>query len=281
MNSQVRILGANIDQVRMDEAMKTIHGFVVSQQPHQVVTVNLDFLRIAQENPEFQGVINRSDLAVADGMPLVWASQWLGTPLPERVTGVELVDECCALAAREGYSIFLLGGAEGVPEAAAAKMVERHPGLQIAGTYSPPMGPFSPEEDAKIVDMIRAAKPQMLFVAFGAPKQDIWIAQHRNTLGVPVAVGVGGVFNFLTGRVRRAPEWMQRSGLEWLYRVSQEPRRLWRRYFVQDMPVMMQMAAEAMQLRTLGPAQQAPHGLNVPVAAEIAPSHLMSRNLPN
>jgi N-acetylglucosaminyldiphosphoundecaprenol N-acetyl-beta-D-mannosaminyltransferase len=280
MNSQVRILGANIDQVRMDEAMKTIHEFVVSQQPHQVVTVNLDFLRIAQENPEFQGVINRSDLAVADGMPLVWASQWLGAPLPERVTGVELVDECCALAAREGYSIFLLGGAEGVPEAAAAKLNERHPGQRIAGTYSPPMGPISAEEDQKMVDMIRAAKPQMLFVAFGAPKQDIWIAQHRNVLGVPVAVGVGGVFNFLTGRVRRAPEWMQRSGLEWLYRVSQEPRRLWRRYFVQDMPIMMQMAAEAMQVRAFGPVQPAPHGLN-PIAVEVAPARVLPRNLPN
>ena len=256
MNSQVRILGANIDRVTTDEALSTIRDFVISGRPHQVVTVNLDFIRLAEENHDFRRVINHSHLAVADGMPLVWASRWFGLPLAERVTGVELVERCCALAAREGYSIFLLGGADGVPEAAAAKLLERHPTLQIAGTYSPPMGPFSAEEDAKMVAMIRAAAPHFLFVAFGAPKQDTWIAQHRGILGVPVAVGVGGVFNFLAGRVQRAPVWMQRHGMEWLYRVSQEPQRLWRRYFVEDMPVLAKIAAQALQSQAKQPAQR-------------------------
>jgi N-acetylglucosaminyldiphosphoundecaprenol N-acetyl-beta-D-mannosaminyltransferase len=153
------------------------------------------------------------------------------------------------LAAKEGYSVFLLGGEEGVPQAAAAILAERYPGLQIAGAYAPPLGPFSDAENRKMVEMIRAARPHMLFVAFGAPKQDLWIAHHQAEIGVPVAVGVGGVFNFITGRVPRAPVWMQKSGTEWLFRLVQEPRRLWRRYFVQDMPIVARMCLEALRTR--------------------------------
>jgi N-acetylglucosaminyldiphosphoundecaprenol N-acetyl-beta-D-mannosaminyltransferase len=255
MKRQVNILGAHIDNVTMDETIAQIRSFIRSGEAHQVVTVNLDFLRLAHESTEFRGIINRSDLAVADGMPLVWASRWMGTALPERVTGVALVDRMCELAAREGYSIFLLGGATGVPGAAADVLKARYPGLRVVGAYSPPMG-FGADEDQKMVEMIRAAQPDMLFVAFGAPKQDNWIAAHRHELGVPVAVGVGGVFNFLIGRVRRAPNWMQKTGLEWFYRLLQEPTRLWRRYFVMDMPIMFMMVLMVLQSRMLGSAEQ-------------------------
>ncbi len=167
--------------------------------------MNVDFIRQAQGDKVFMEVINRSDLAIADGMPLVWASSWLGDRLPERVTGVELVDQCCQVASMESYRVFLLGGEEGVAQAAAQVLTERHPGLQVVGAYSPPIGPFSEEEDRKIVGMIKEAQPHILLVAFGAPKQDMWIAQHQQDLSVPLALGVGGVFNFLTGRVKRAP----------------------------------------------------------------------------
>jgi N-acetylglucosaminyldiphosphoundecaprenol N-acetyl-beta-D-mannosaminyltransferase len=263
MHRQVKILGANIDRVTLDEAVQVINDFIASGQPHQVATVNLDFIRIAQENAEFRDIINRSELAVADGMPLVWASRWSGDPLPERVTGVELAEQCCALAARNGYRIFLLGGAPGVADGAAEVWTKRYPGLQIVGTYSPPMGPFSAEENQKMVSLVRAAQPHMLFVAFGAPKQDLWIAEHQQQLQVPLAMGVGGVFNFATGRVRRAPIWMRENGLEWLYRVAQEPRRLWRRYFVEDMPIMLQIAADVARVRTVGPAQRATSNLGI------------------
>lgn len=252
MHRQIGILGAYVDCVTVAQAAERAREFVESGLPHQVVTVNVDFLRQAQNDREFMEIINHSALAIADGMPLVWASGWMGDRLPERVAGVELVDHCCRFAAEEGYRIFLLGGEEGVPDAAARILTERHPDLQVVGAYSPPIGPFSDQEEAKIVEMIKEAKPHILLVAFGAPKQDMWIAKHQRQLGVPLAIGVGGVFNFLTGRVKRAPGWMQQHGLEWLYRVTQEPARLWRRYFINDMPVVAKLAYAAMQVRLAG-----------------------------
>ncbi len=274
MHSQVGILVAYVDSVTLDEAVQRAHEFVQSGQPHQITTVNVDFLRVAQDNLEFRAVINKSDLAIADGMPLVWASRWLSDRLPERVTGVELVDRCCEFSAREGYRVFLLGGEDGVAAAAADVLIGRYPGLQIVGTYSPPVGPFSEEEDRKMVEMIRESQADILFVAFGAPKQDLWIAQHRDAINVSLAIGVGGVFNFLIGRVKRAPEWMQQRGLEWLYRVIQEPRRLWKRYFVQDMPIFAKIGMEVIRTRVeLGngvgaPSRQSPHTLGVPQLSE-------------
>jgi len=269
MENQVNILGASIDNVTMDDAIERINSFITSDGSHQVVTVNLDFLRLAHESNEFRGIINSSDMAVADGMPLIWASRMMGAPLPERVTGVELVDRMCELAARKGYSIFLLGGASGVAAGAADVLQARYPGLRVAGIYSPPMG-FGDDEDQKMVEMIREAKPDMLFVAFGAPKQDNWIAAHQQELGVPVAVGIGGVFNFLTGRTRRAPSWIQRTGMEWFYRVAQEPTRLWRRYFLMDMPIMALMLLMVLQTRMRGAAQPVGTASNVTSLAEIA-----------
>ncbi len=249
MHRQVGLLGAYIDCVTVAQAAERAREFVEAGIPHQVVTVNIDFLRQAQNDDLFMETINHSSLAIADGMPLVWASGWMGDRLPERVAGVELVEHCCRFACEAGYRIFLLGGEEGVPDAAARVLVERHPGLQVVGAYSPPVGPFSEEEDRKMVDMIKQAQPHILLVAFGAPKQDIWIAKHQRQIGVPLAIGVGGVFNFLTGRVRRAPVWMQQRGLEWLYRVTQEPGRLWKRYFINDMPIVAKLVYAALQVR--------------------------------
>jgi N-acetylglucosaminyldiphosphoundecaprenol N-acetyl-beta-D-mannosaminyltransferase len=249
LHRQIGILGAFVDRVTVDEALLCVDDFVSSGTPHQVTTVNVDFVRLAQENLEFRAVINRSDLAIADGMPLVWASSWLGDKLPERVTGVDLVERCCAMAAERGYGVFLLGGEDGVAAAAGEILTQKYPGLRVAGAYSPPVGPFSDEENRKMVTMIQEAQPHFLFVAFGAPKQDLWIAQHQHEIRVPVAMGVGGVFNFLTGRVKRAPLWMQRRGLEWFYRVICEPRRLWRRYFINDLPIVAKLVGEAFRMR--------------------------------
>lgn len=265
MHRQIGLLGSFIDRVTLDEAVLRVHEFVESGLPHQVTTVNVDFLRLAQQDLEFRAVINRSDLAIPDGMPLVWASGWAGDRLPERVTGVDLVDRCCSLAAAQGYRVFLLGGEDGVASAAGDLLVERYPNLQVAGSYSPPMGPFSAEEDQKMVSMIRDVQPHVLFVAFGAPKQDLWISRHQEQLRVPVAMGVGGVFNFVTGRTKRAPDWMQQKGFEWLYRVMIEPRRLWRRYFINDMPVVVKLANEALRARMFATER---------VAALSGPTHL-------
>ncbi len=229
--------GTFIDRVDRNEAMQLIRDFVESESPHHIVTVNLDFLSIADRNPHFRSLLNSADLAVADGMPLVWLSRLRGTPLTERVAGVELVDDSCRLAAESGRGVFLLGAAPGVAELAGQRLQERHPGLRIVGSYSPPMGPLRRRENDRIIRMIRDANPGFLFVALGAPRQDEWIRANLHELGVPVAMGVGCVFDLLAGVSRRAPGWMQAAGLEWAYRLGREPRRLWRRYILNDLPV--------------------------------------------
>jgi exopolysaccharide biosynthesis WecB/TagA/CpsF family protein len=206
-----------------------------------VVTVNLDFLTIADRNPQFEATLNGADLAVADGMPLVWLSRLRGESLCERVAGVELVMESCRVGAELGSKVFLLGAAPGVADAAGQRIEATYPGIQIVGTYSPPIGPLTPQEDRKIVDLVRLAAPDLLFVALGAPRQDLWIREHLAELQVPVAMGVGCVLDLLAGNVRRAPLWMQRSGLEWAFRLVQEPGRLWRRYLLNDLPLLARL----------------------------------------
>jgi N-acetylglucosaminyldiphosphoundecaprenol N-acetyl-beta-D-mannosaminyltransferase len=246
---RVNLNGSLIDQVDFADAVARMRGFLVAGGDHQVVTVNLDFLSIADREPHFRDTINRADLAVADGMPLVWASRLTDSPLPQRIAGVDLVDACCEIAAERGAGVFLLGAGPGVAEIAAQRLKDLYPGLLIAGTYSPPFGELSPLDNERMVEMIRTARPEFLFVAFGAPRQDLWIRAHLEQLGVPVTMGVGCVLDLLAGNVNRAPMWMQRSGLEWVFRLSQEPRRLWRRYLVHDIPTLGRLVLQAMRER--------------------------------
>jgi N-acetylglucosaminyldiphosphoundecaprenol N-acetyl-beta-D-mannosaminyltransferase len=242
---RIELGGVLIDQVDAAGAVERLCEFLTDGNTHQVVTVNLDFLSIAQHDPAFRDTLNAADLAVADGMPLVWASRLRGQPLAERVAGVELMNESCRLAVRSGHSVFLLGAAPGVADAAARTLQVDNPGLRIAGVYSPPIGELSRAENARIVSMIRAARPGFLFVAFGAPRQDLWIHEHRPLLDVPVSMGVGCVFDLLAGSVARAPHWMQKSGLEWAHRLRNEPGRLWRRYLVNDTRMLGQLIIES------------------------------------
>jgi N-acetylglucosaminyldiphosphoundecaprenol N-acetyl-beta-D-mannosaminyltransferase len=246
---RVDLNGALIDQIDFEGAMERIRGFLDDGRAHQITTVNLDFLSIAERDPHFRDTINRADLAVADGMPLVWASRLTDSPLPQRIAGVDLVDACCEIAAERGAGVFLLGAGPGVAEIAAQRLKDLYPGLLIAGTYSPPFGELSPLDNERMVEMIRTVRPEFLFVAFGAPRQDLWIRAHLEQLGVPVTMGVGCVLDLLAGNVNRAPMWMQRSGLEWVFRLSQEPRRLWRRYLVNDIPTLGRLVLQAVRER--------------------------------
>jgi N-acetylglucosaminyldiphosphoundecaprenol N-acetyl-beta-D-mannosaminyltransferase len=221
----VRLLGVPVHLVTPEETMRRLEEFVEDGRPHHVVTVNPEFIMAAQKNAEFYRVLNAAHLALPDGIGVVWACRLMGYPLTERVTGVDTVQAVARLAARRRWRLFLLGAAPGIAEQAAAVLQRANPGLQIAGTYA---GSPAPAEEDHIVEMVRAAAPHFLFVAYGAPQQDLWIARNLARLGVPVAMGVGGTFDFLAGKARRAPAWMQRAGLEWLYRLMQEPRR-WRR----------------------------------------------------
>jgi len=244
MRYRVNLLDTWIDKIDCTGALARIEAFVRSRQPHQLVTVNVDFLRLASSDAAFRTLINSADLVVPDGMPLLWGARLLGDPLLERVTGVDLVTACARLSAEKGYRLFLLGAGEGIAAQAADALRARYPGAQIVGAYTPPMGPFTPEQDAEMVQRIQEAAPDMLFVAFGAPRQDQWIRTHMQELGVPVCMGVGGALDMLAGKLNRAPQWMQEQGLEWLYRLVQEPTRLWRRYFVQDLPVFVRMMTQ-------------------------------------
>jgi N-acetylglucosaminyldiphosphoundecaprenol N-acetyl-beta-D-mannosaminyltransferase len=211
-----------------------------------VVTPNLDHLRRCVKDLHFGALVAEADLVVADGMPLVWASRLQGTPLPERVAGSNLISSLSAAAALNGRSVFLLGGAEGTAAGAAELLVQRNPGLKIVGTLCPRVGfDRNPKQMAEIARRLTDAMPDIVYVALGSPKQEHLIAKFRPSLPGAWWLGVGVSFSFLTGHVRRAPLWMQRGGVEWLHRLGQEPRRLFKRYIVVGIPFAAQLLSRA------------------------------------
>jgi N-acetylglucosaminyldiphosphoundecaprenol N-acetyl-beta-D-mannosaminyltransferase len=221
----IEILGVRVDRVTTSETIALVDSFVQSGAAHQIVTLNPEFVMQAQGNGPFRRVLREADLALPDGQGLLWAARFLGCPLPERVTGADTVPLMARLSAERSYRPFLLGAAPGVAERAADALRSAFPGLQIAGTYA---GSPDPQEETEIVARIRAARPDLLFVAYGAPRQDLWIHRNLHRLGVPVCMGVGGTLDFIAGVTPRAPRWMREHGLEWLYRLIIQPSR-WRR----------------------------------------------------
>ncbi len=216
------ILGVRVDNVNCDDAMARVEFFLRERGVHQIATVNPEFVVIAQKDAEFRRVLNQCALNVPDGVGLLWASRRLDKPLRERVTGQEMVARIAALAAQRGDRIFFLGAREGVAERAAERLKERYSGLRIGGCYA---GSPTVEEEQRIVERINESKARILFVAFGPPQQEFWIARNISKLNVAVAMGVGGTFDTLAGLAPRAPQWMQRAGFEWTYRLLREPRR--------------------------------------------------------
>lgn len=229
------VLGIPIDLLNMSETLDRIEQMVqdgrATGKIHQVATVNADFVVQALFDPELRYLLQCADLLTADGMPLVWGARLQGVPLEGRVAGADLVPALAKRAAECGYSIYFLGGEPGVAAQASVLLKEKYPELRIAGIHSPPFSPVL-EMDSSFLEEIRLAKPDILLVAFGNPKQEKWIGMYGRSLGVPVMIGVGGSLDFVAGCTRRAPEWMQCSGLEWLFRLLQEPRRLFRRYVI-------------------------------------------------
>jgi len=228
----VYVLGVRVDRVSQAQALATIEQMISQRKLsgdtlpcRQIVTVNPEFVMTAQHNHDFRRAVNSAALVVADGAGVVWATRYLGQPTPERLTGTDLLPMLAQRCVACGYRLYLLGATPGVAEAAAARLQELAPGLQIAGTYAG--SPALSEEDA-IIERIREAQADVLCVAYGAPAQDLWIWRNLSRLPVAVAIGVGGAFDFISGRKPRAPESMRRMGLEWLYRLYREPWR-WRR----------------------------------------------------
>jgi lipopolysaccharide heptosyltransferase II len=221
----VRILGVPVHAVTFQGLLEEIERLIGDGRAHQVATVNPEFVMAARRDPIFRVILERATLCLPDGVGLLWAARWLGGRLPERVTGSDGVPMIAGRAAEKGWRIFLLGAAPGVAERTAAILSGRYPGLQVAGTYA---GSPAAEEEAGIVARVNAAEADILLVAYGAPKQDKWIARNLPRLRVGVAMGVGGSFDFISGEAARAPAWMRRWGLEWLHRLWREPWR-WRR----------------------------------------------------
>lgn len=233
MRKLLIILGVPVDDLNMNQALLRLEDFIAigraTGRTHQVATVNADFVVNSLHDAELRRILQESDMATADGMPLVLGARLLGVPLADRVTGADLVPALAERAAQKGYSIYLLGARPGVGQRASEILQDRYPGLQIVGVMSPPNVPIQ-EMDRSILDHIKAAKPDILLVAFGNPKQEKWIRLYAHELAVPVCIGVGGTFDMIAGLTKRAPVWMQRAGIEWLFRLAQEPKRLWKRY---------------------------------------------------
>jgi 1,2-diacylglycerol 3-beta-glucosyltransferase len=225
------IAGVPVDRLDMSGTLTRLGSALRERRQTQVATVNVDFLVGAQRSAELREVLADSEINVADGAPVVWLSRLLGRPVPERVAGTDLVPRIAAEAALGGYSVFLLGGEGGVAALAGRRLARENPGLRVVGWLEPPRAPLEELSSRGILAAVNQAQPDVLLVAFGNPKQELWIAQNRHLLpGVSVLIGVGCVFDLLAGRAQRAPRWMQRSGLEWLHRLAGEPRRLARRY---------------------------------------------------
>ncbi len=237
MNSSCRydpsvqvILGIPFNNVTFSEAVEWARQRIVTHKPGYITTANWDFLRLAWNDPELQRILIDADLVVADGIPIVWMSRLFGKPLKERVTGSDLVPLLAEMAARERHSLFLLGGAPGVGEKAAAALTRRFPRLRIAGHYSPPLADILGMDHTAILSRIEEANPDILLIAFGAPKQEKFANLHVRSWKVPVSIGVGGTLDFLAGTQTRAPKFVQRLALEWLWRLMTAPRRLTKRY---------------------------------------------------
>jgi N-acetylglucosaminyldiphosphoundecaprenol N-acetyl-beta-D-mannosaminyltransferase len=232
---RARVGRVAIDVLTFAEAIDAIEGLVRGGHGGTVFTPNVDHVVLAEHEPEFREAYARANLSLVDGAPVVLASRVLGTPLPERVAGADLVRPLMRRAAERGFRVYLLGGAPGVAASAKEKLEAEHPGLKIVGVASPRVDlAADATSQAPILDAIASARPDILLLALGAPKQEIWAERIRERVKPAVILGIGAALDFIAGTARRAPAWVSKAGFEWLYRLMQEPGRLWRRYLLRD-----------------------------------------------
>jgi N-acetylglucosaminyldiphosphoundecaprenol N-acetyl-beta-D-mannosaminyltransferase len=242
-------LGVRVDAVQIPEVIEILERWITCRGRAQYVAVTgMHGMTEAQTDPQLKKVLNQAGLVVPDGMPLVWLARYYGFKLKRRVYGPELMLSFCVATASKGLRHFFYGGAEGVAQALAETLVQRFPGLVVAGTYTPPFRPLSADEENEITNLVNTTQPDILWVGLGTPKQEKWMHAHLY-LAVPAMVGVGAAFDLNTGRLKQAPSWMQENGLEWLFRLCAEPRRLWRRYLLQGPKFVYYVLAEITRLR--------------------------------
>ena len=234
MHERVNILGVRVSAINVAQALSIIDGWIANRQQHYVCITGVHGIMESQQDEALRRIHNDAGLVTPDGMPLVWLSRFHGLGYVERVYGPDLMLALCKHSLSKGYKHFFYGGGEGVHERLANNLRQRFPGLRVVGGYSPPFRPLSGAEDEQIVETINEADPDILWIGLSTPKQERWMAEHVGRLTAPVLVGVGAAFDFHSGLKKQAPPWMQRSGLEWLFRLATEPGRLWRRYLVNN-----------------------------------------------
>lgn len=236
--SRMKFMNTEIDNLSMDETLSAIDDLIQLNQNAYVVTPNVDHIVQLETNKELQAAYKSASLILTDGKPLLWIARWYGTPIKEKISGSDLFPKLCEMAAQKHYLMFFLGAAEGVAAKAADNLKHQYPGLQVCGTYSPPYGFEKDEEELKKIEkMIREACPHMLIVGLGTPKGENFIYKNCERLGVPISFGLGASFDFEAGNIKRAPKWMSEHGLEWLFRITQDPKRLMKRYLVDDLKI--------------------------------------------
>ena len=233
---KIAFMGVGIDNVTLTEAMGRVEACVEAKQKMYVVTPNVDHIVKLQKDAAFRRAYAQAGLVTVDGSPIMKAAKWYGTPLKEKIPGPDLAEAAIRLAAEKGYAVFFLGAAPGVGEQAAKRMKEKYPGFRCTGTYSPPLGfEKDPEERQRIADLINKAVPEIMIAGMGSPKTEIFLMENYRDWNVRVSFSTGAAIDFLAGRVERCPRWVNRIGMEWFYRFLKEPRRLFKRYFIDDM----------------------------------------------
>ena len=245
-SARATVFGCQVDRLDLEETVRRCEELVVTRGGAQQTSLNVAKVVAMRDDARLRDIVLGSEVVSADGQPIVWASRLLGDPLPERVAGIDLMRALLAVAARKGYGVFILGARTEVLTQAVERLRAEHPELRIVGYRN---GYFTPAEASDVCDEIRAAQPDILFVAMGSPQKEYWIADHRDELRVPLSMGVGGAVDVIAGVTKRAPRWMQQAGLEWFYRLAQEPRRLWRRYFVTNVRFCLLLARELLSTR--------------------------------
>lgn len=232
MNDRISMMGCFIDNLSMEETIGKIDDFIRDGRPHQHVVVNVDKIVKAYRDPALREVINACHLINVDGMPVVWAARLLGVPLKERVAGIDLFEALMQRAAIKGWRVFLLGARDEIISSVCRIYIDKYPGLLIAGHRN---GYWSADQDQQVAEQILQSKADLLFVAISSPKKEKFLNRYQEFMKIPFSMGVGGTFDVAAGKVKRAPLWMQKAGLEWFFRFMQEPRRMFRRYFIEDM----------------------------------------------
>ena len=234
MHQKVNILGVQISSISNDDLLAAFTRHILLKQKKQVCITPVNSVLAAVKSEQVKTIYNNADYVLCDGMPLKWASSFLNTPIKERITGLDLLPNLVELCSKNDFSIFLLGASPGVGDKLKDIILNQYPQAKIVGVYVPPfMTAFTADENYNMISAVNAASPDVLLVSLTAPKQDIWIANNKDALNATLLVGIGGAFEVMAGLAKRAPKWVQKAGLEWLYRFIQEPKRLFRRYFIE------------------------------------------------